>query len=169
MASRYVVTAAHCVAQYNNDMDEPLHANQVTVWVGLYGDTKVRHKKVGVSNVMVHSEYFWTGMNDIAVLELSEGLDLNIYTPACMARTSEVKRFEGMEAEFLIIRDDQDSNRKGRKNQRLINTTVIEARHCYNRFHLLRATMNDSDAESLTCALKYDADFVIKVGFSTSN
>ena len=36
--------------------------------------------------------------NDITIIELAEAVDLNTYTPACMARTSDTTTFDGKKA-----------------------------------------------------------------------
>ena len=42
------------------------------------------------TKMIIHEEYDpWTYKNDIALLELPQEVDLTIYTPACMARTSD--------------------------------------------------------------------------------
>ena len=36
--------------------------------------------------------------NDVAIIELAEEVDLTIYTPACMAKTSDTTTFDGENA-----------------------------------------------------------------------
>ena len=36
--------------------------------------------------------------NDIAIIELPEEVDLTLYTPACMAKTSDTTTFDGKNA-----------------------------------------------------------------------
>ena len=44
-------------------------------------------KRVGIAAIAAHEGYnASTSSNDIAVLELAEEVDLNIYAPACMAQ-----------------------------------------------------------------------------------
>ena len=52
------------------------------------------------TKMIIHEEYDpWTYKNDIALLELPQEVDLTIYTPACMARTSETSfTFSGKKA-----------------------------------------------------------------------
>ena len=40
----------------------------------------------------------FTFNNDITIIELAEAVDLNTYTPACMARTSDTTTFDGKKA-----------------------------------------------------------------------
>ena len=50
--------------------------------------------------MIIHENYNKTGQseNDIAILELPEEVDLTIYTPACMAKTSDTTTFDGKNA-----------------------------------------------------------------------
>ena len=51
------------------------------------------------TNWTLHENYDDETMdNDIAVIELPEVVDLNIYTPACMARSSDTNSFDGKKA-----------------------------------------------------------------------
>ena len=86
VASRYVVTAAHCVQQYSS--------SEIFVRVGehdlhVVGETNVE-RRVNVSKIITHEHYNSSSYdNDIAVVYLSEHLDLSLYTPACLARASD--------------------------------------------------------------------------------
>ena len=84
IASRYVVTAAHCV----QDKAE----FQIFVRVGEHdlrtaGEAEVE-RTVRVAHILLHANYTlrlgWDS-NDIALLELAEELDLATHTPACLA------------------------------------------------------------------------------------
>ena len=57
------------------------------------------------TKMIIHEEYDpWSYKNDIALLELPQEVDLTIYTPACMARTSEKPiTFHGKKA-LLTVR-----------------------------------------------------------------
>merc|ERR1719229_880425 len=56
-------------------------------------------KKIGIAAIAAHEGYnASTSSNDIAVLELAEEVDLNIYTPACMAQSSDTETFYGKDA-----------------------------------------------------------------------
>ena len=46
----------------------------------------------------VNHESFSMPNNDIVVIELAEEVDLNSYTPACMAKTSDTTAFDGKTA-----------------------------------------------------------------------
>ena len=90
VASRYVVTAAHCV----KEKGEILHLSAVWVRVGDHdlattGETDVE-RTVAVSRIIVHHGYDDTTTdNDVALLHLAEHLDLATYTPACIAESGE--------------------------------------------------------------------------------
>ena len=51
------------------------------------GEGILPEKTVNVSAIHIHRDHerHYRDDNDIAVLELAEEVDLNIYTPACMA------------------------------------------------------------------------------------
>ena len=86
-----------CVLNYN--------ASDYAVRIGDHdlntiGDTPVE-KTIMVQKLIHHpffSNYSCNGPYDLTILELSEPVDLNIYTPACLAQTGEYLRFEGKEA-----------------------------------------------------------------------
>ena len=103
MASKYVVTAAHCMF-YDN---KPVPKSDIKVSIGDYnvsstGETTIE-KTIGVANIFNHESYTTEGdldfINDITVLELEEELDLNTYTPACLAQTSDNDTFNGKMAQ----------------------------------------------------------------------
>ena len=88
VASRYVVTAAHCVQQINS--------SDIFVRVGehdlhVVGETNVE-RRINVSEIITHEHYDYNSSsydNDIAVVYLSEHLDLSLYTPACLAKSDD--------------------------------------------------------------------------------
>ena len=54
---------------------------------------------IDVTSIINHEDYDEeTDDNDIAILELAEDLDLTTYTPACMAKSSDTKTFDGKNA-----------------------------------------------------------------------
>ena len=55
---------------------------------------------------IVHEDYNnpLSTSNDIALLKLSESVDLDVYTPACLAKTSDTSTFDGKTA--LVYGDD---------------------------------------------------------------
>ena len=103
MASKYVVTAAHCMFFE----EEPLLASDVKVRIGDHNlattEETTIEKTIGVANIYNHEDYDendeYSNDNDISVLELSEELDLNTYAPACLAQTSDTDTFNGKMAQ----------------------------------------------------------------------
>ena len=84
-----------------------LNSQEVVVKLGdhvvdVSGETQIPEKIIRVSQIFMHEGYndvLDDKDNDIAVLELSEDADLNVYTPACMARSSDGTTFDGMMAQ----------------------------------------------------------------------
>ena len=55
--------------------------------------------EIEVASFTIHENYdFLTDDNDIAIIELAEEVDLIIYTPACLAKTSDTTTFDGKNA-----------------------------------------------------------------------
>ena len=100
IASKYVLTAAHCV-------DGGRYA-----WIelgGFYnGDSE---KEKSVSRIIVHPDFKNSPENDIALLETSTTIDLNIHTPVCLRRTTET--FAWKMAEVLVNRDGIQKTYRG--------------------------------------------------------
>jgi len=105
VASKYVVTAAHCMF-FDQDGKQPLSTSDVQVRLGdhdlsVTGETTIAEKTVAVAKINNHESYAPAGgslNNDITVLELAEEVDINIYTPACLAQTSDTTTFDGKTA-----------------------------------------------------------------------
>ena len=76
--SNFVLTAAHCVEGAEN------------AWIelgGFYsGDTKIRKR---VKQIIIYPGYKFP-VNDIALLETSSPIDLNIYTPVCLPKEEDL-------------------------------------------------------------------------------
>merc|ERR1712087_823297 len=104
VASKYVVTAAHCMF-LDQDATQAVAAADITVRLGEHDlasttDTTIL-KDVKVKTIMNHENYKpATGSldNDITVLELMEEVDLNTFTPACLAQTTDATTFDGKNA-----------------------------------------------------------------------
>ena len=83
---------------------QPRPANDVSVRIGEHdlsttGETTLPEKTIAVAAIKNHESYSAaTASNDITVLELSEAVDLNVYTPACMALTTDTTTFDGKTA-----------------------------------------------------------------------
>ena len=99
IASKYVLTAAHCVE------------GEEYAWIelgGFYsGDTKYG---LNVTRIVRHPEFKFP-VNDIALLETSSSIDLNIYTPVCLRRTNQT--FDWKMAEILVYRDGTQKMYRG--------------------------------------------------------
>ena len=54
---------------------------------------------IDVASFTTHENFSWDLYdNDIAVIELAEEVDLSIYPPACLAKTSDTTTFDGKNA-----------------------------------------------------------------------
>ena len=100
MADQYVVTAAHCLFHSKKDA-EPMSAWEVMATIGkhdLHTNTG-KEKQVDIAEIFIHEGYnAATSRHDIAVLKLAEEVDIETYTPACMAQTSDEDTFYGKTA-----------------------------------------------------------------------
>ena len=83
---------------------QPISASAVAVRIGEHdlsatGETTLPEKTIAVAAIKNHESYSAaTSSNDITVLELSEAVDLNVYTPAFMALTTDTTTFDGKTA-----------------------------------------------------------------------
>ena len=83
IASKWIVTAAHCVYD----------ASSVTVILGEHDtatmtESTIPRKEVTVSKIIPHENYVLLH-DDIALLKLSESVDLSVYTPVCLPNTGD--------------------------------------------------------------------------------
>ena len=98
-----MVTAAHCT-YYDDQNTQPLFLSDIKITLGehdrsIQGEGVLKEKTVGVVKIFRHEKFnTYTIANDIAVLELSEDVDIETYTPVCMAKTSDSKSFYGKPA-----------------------------------------------------------------------
>ena len=115
VASKYVITAAHCMfksngmAWPNNLIVGVTTAEEISVMVGEHnrwqqGETNIPEKRIDVKRIINHPNYdqpmnaFWVGPrlgHDISILELVEEVDLNVYTPACLAEAADFHTYDG--------------------------------------------------------------------------
>ena len=101
VASRYVITAAHCVwIKKTRTWMEPSQL-QLTIgdhYIFATGESWLE-TPAGVARIMGHEDYDGSNRhnNDIAVLELVKDLDLRKYTPACLAKSTD-SDFAGAQA-----------------------------------------------------------------------
>jgi len=94
IGDRWVVTASHCLFR-NPDGTDPLVAEDLNVVLGEHdtaddNESLIPRKSVKVSRIIKHENYNAENSdNDVALLKLSEPVDLNVYTPACVARSGD--------------------------------------------------------------------------------
>ena len=63
------------------------------------GEGKLKELTIDVKKFTIHEKYNKSNShNDIVVIELAKEVDLTIYTPACMAKTSDTATFDGKKA-----------------------------------------------------------------------
>ena len=63
------------------------------------GEGSLTEKTIDVTKYTNHEEFNKrTKRHDIVVIELAEEVDLNVYTPACLAKTSDATTFDGKNA-----------------------------------------------------------------------
>ena len=99
-----MVTAAHCT-YYDDQNTQPLFLSDIKITLGehdrsIQGEGVLKEKTVGVAKIFRHEDYNPKNMfNDIAVLELSEDVDLETYTPVCLPKSSDTNVFYGTVAE----------------------------------------------------------------------
>ena len=117
VASKYVITAAHCMVNRTASQDEDtieipfFTANEVLIRIGEHdfdveGETFLTPETVNVRRIINHPLYREDIIEDedglplappfdISILELEEELDLSVYTPACMATSTDATTFDG--------------------------------------------------------------------------
>ena len=93
VASKYVLTSAQCA----DDRDpSDLHLMIGDHHLGASGETPLNEKRISVQRIIVHESYHPnTRAYDIALLEISEAVDLGVYTPACLASDMYGHTFDG--------------------------------------------------------------------------
>ena len=90
IASQWILTAAHCMFK-DSAGTQPQTAAEIRIVLGEHDlldsfESKIPKKVVEVSQIINHPSYDASSSNnDIALIKLSEEVDLNIYTPACLA------------------------------------------------------------------------------------
>jgi len=158
MASKYVITAAHCVEQ--------MTAEQLVVRIGDHNllrsdDTTLPEKTINVRNIANHPVYKHHKIrqratkeqldeygHDIAILELEEEVDLNIYTPACLATMTDLTTFDNKTA--TIAGWGAIDNQGGKPNVPYEVDVTVNAK-CHPEFSKYAA-----DDPSIMCVGKYE-------------
>ena len=102
MSSRYVVTAAHCLLffEYCENKTRPYEPYELRVRLGDHdldhrtGEGSLPDKTFKIKNITIHHGYNDSSLeNDIALLELEDDVDLNVYTPVCLAQETDTESF----------------------------------------------------------------------------
>ena len=126
VASNYVITAAHCFVEkdrYTDIITKVMTASEVLVGIGDHDVTTDNEYKPlqtirrSVSKLDIHKDYVTEvgrpiGYHyDIAILRLQTEVDLQTYTPACLARTLDKDMFYGKKATVAgwgVLADPED-------------------------------------------------------------
>ena len=61
------------------------------------GEGSLTERDLDVASYINHESFSFPN-NDITVIELAQEVDLNTYTPACLAKTSDATTFDGKTA-----------------------------------------------------------------------
>ena len=109
MSSRYVVTAAHCLFPFWNfkkcvNKTRPYEPYELRVRLGDHdldhrtGEGSLPDKTFKIKNITIHHGYDhslepFNDIDDIALLELEDDVDLNVYTPVCLAQETDTDSF----------------------------------------------------------------------------
>jgi len=101
ISSQWVLTAAHCMFK-DNAGTQAQTAGEIRIVLGEHDigsqlESQIPRKVVQVSQIINHPSYDASSSNnDIALIKLSEEVDLNVYTPACLPNTAD--NYEGQKA-----------------------------------------------------------------------
>ena len=113
MASKYVISAAHCMDEGSSTVDFQVKRLpkiniflifDVQIRIGEHdlsttGEGSLTEMTIDVASFTNHENYnSLTFDNDITIIELAQEVDLTTYTPACMAKTSDTNTFDGKNA-----------------------------------------------------------------------
>ena len=113
IASKFVLTAAHCVDKRDASgwYIRPYKEYEIAVRIGdhnikLASDDHegLEARFINVKRIIAHHDWDPSGVGqtqkgyDIALLELEEELDLSEYTPACLAKADSATKFDGKTA-----------------------------------------------------------------------
>ena len=105
IASKYVISAAHCMYKKNNrgKITGGYQPEEIVISIGdhhLGRRDGEAEKFIHVKAITIHEEYNGQEADgwDIALLELVEELDLDTYTPACLAKSTDLTTFDNKTA-----------------------------------------------------------------------
>ena len=94
VASEWVLTATHCLFK-DQQQTVPTPASEIRIVLGEHDTSSttesiIPRKVIQVTKYITHPDYnTQTSDNDIAMIKLAEAVDLNVYTPACLANTGD--------------------------------------------------------------------------------
>ena len=99
--NQWILTAAHCM--FKDELaTQAIQPAESLIVLGEHDltittESKIPKKNVKVSQIINHPSYNANNSdNDIALLKLAEKIDLNVYTPACLPKSTD--NFEGQKA-----------------------------------------------------------------------
>merc|ERR1719167_247058 len=99
--NQWILTAAHCM--FKDELaTQAIQPAESLIVLGEHDltittESKIPKKNVKVSQIIDHPSYNANNSdNDIALLKLAEKIDLNVYTPACLPKSTD--NFEGQKA-----------------------------------------------------------------------
>ena len=102
IASRFVITAAHCVHNRTN----------VRVHLGGFYPGDMEYERL-VKQIIVHPGYnSFNSTYDIALLETWFPINMDIYTPVCLRRTG-LEELDWKRAEVIVYRNGVQRNLNG--------------------------------------------------------
>ena len=95
IGDQWVVTASHCLFK-KADGTDPRKADELRIILGEHDinsttESNITRKTVLVSKIITHEDYnAEESVHDVALLKLAEPVDLNVYTPACVAKAGDI-------------------------------------------------------------------------------
>ena len=136
VASKYVITAAHCVTiRKGSSVAKP--ADEIRTIIGDHnlfssGEELIQPKTVNAIAITNHPSYngYIGGGYDISIVELEEELDLDIYTPACLAKSDDATTFDGKMATVAGWGLDANGNWPNPMVPHEVAVPVVEAGEC---------------------------------------
>ena len=154
VAKKYVVTAAHCTAG--------LRADQLKIAIGAHNLNHVGSrwkplsKFIAIKSKVEHPRYQHNDNGngpfkpayDSAVMELAEEVDINTYTPACLARSGDDTTYDGLMA--TIAGWGQTSNPRGGRPGQTFTPYEVEVKvntreRCAKRGNILNYRENHNN------------------------
>ena len=105
VASKYVITAAHCLFTRGG---RALTEKDFNVRLGehnTHGSLDIPEVDIAVEKLIKHPQFNgdWRDSNDIAVIKLAEEANMKLYTPVCLATTSDDNSFYDKKAQVYQL------------------------------------------------------------------